>query len=88
MSATASPAQEPAMAQDAALPAAGSSFYTAMRLLPKDRREAMYAVYAFCRSVDDVADDGRLLVERHDDPGVVRAHRPLFLLARPVGASA
>ncbi|KQO52169.1 MULTISPECIES: presqualene diphosphate synthase HpnD [unclassified Methylobacterium] len=58
MSATASPAQEPAMAQDAALPAAGSSFYTAMRLLPKDRREAMYAVYAFCRSVDDVADDG------------------------------
>ena len=41
-----------------ALPAAGSSFYTAMRLLPKERREAMYAVYAFCRSVDDVADDG------------------------------
>ena len=41
-----------------ALPAAGSSFYTAMRLLPKERREAMYAVYAFCRAVDDVADDG------------------------------
>ena len=41
-----------------ALSAAGSSFYTAMRLLPKERREAMYAVYAFCRAVDDVADDG------------------------------
>jgi phytoene synthase len=37
-------------------PAAGSSFYTAMRILPRSRREAMYAVYAFCRSVDDVAD--------------------------------
>ncbi|MCC0809510.1 presqualene diphosphate synthase HpnD [Methylobacterium sp. W2] len=58
MSATASPAPTASEAQDAALPAAGSSFYTAMRLLPKDRREAMYAVYAFCRSVDDVADDG------------------------------
>ena len=41
-----------------ALPAKSSSFYTAMRLLPKERREAMYAVYAFCRAVDDVADDG------------------------------
>ena len=29
-----------------------------MRLLPPDRRAAMYAVYAFCRAVDDVADDG------------------------------
>jgi presqualene diphosphate synthase len=37
--------------------AAGTSFYWAMRLLPKDRRNAMYAVYAFCREVDDIADD-------------------------------
>jgi len=37
--------------------AAGTSFYWAMRLLPKARREAMYAVYAFCREVDDIADD-------------------------------
>ncbi|MDH3242332.1 MAG: presqualene diphosphate synthase HpnD [Alphaproteobacteria bacterium] len=34
----------------------GSSFYWAMRLLPRDRREAMFAVYAFCRAVDDIAD--------------------------------
>ena len=39
-----------------ALPAAGSSFYLAMRILPRERREGMYAVYAFCRAVDDVAD--------------------------------
>jgi phytoene synthase len=37
--------------------AAGTSFYWAMRLLPKHRREGMYAVYAFCREVDDIADD-------------------------------
>src|SRR5947209_5669384 len=39
------------------LPAATSNFYLAMRILPREQREAMYAVYAFCRAVDDVADD-------------------------------
>jgi squalene synthase HpnD len=38
--------------------AKGSSFYLAMRILPPERRQAMYEVYAFCRAVDDVADDG------------------------------
>lgn len=37
--------------------AASSSFYTAMRVLPRDRRDAMHAIYAFCRAVDDIADD-------------------------------
>lgn len=37
--------------------AAGSSFYGAMRTLPKDRRDAMFAIYAFCREIDDIADD-------------------------------
>ncbi len=36
---------------------AGSSFYAGMRVLPKPEREAMYAVYGFCRLVDDIADD-------------------------------
>jgi phytoene synthase len=40
----------------AVLPAAGSSFYMAMRILPREQREAMYAIYAFCRAVDDIAD--------------------------------
>ncbi|WP_366657968.1 presqualene diphosphate synthase HpnD [Fodinicurvata sp. EGI_FJ10296] len=35
-----------------------SSFQTGMRLLPPRRRLAMYAVYAFCRLVDDIADGG------------------------------
>lgn len=34
----------------------GSSFYWAMRILPSERRRAMYAIYAFCREVDDIAD--------------------------------
>ena len=37
--------------------ASGTSFYWAMRFLPRARREAMFAIYAFCREVDDVADD-------------------------------
>jgi presqualene diphosphate synthase len=36
---------------------AGSSFYAGMRVLPKPEREAMYAVYGFCRLVDDIADE-------------------------------
>ena len=37
--------------------ALGSSFYAAMRLLPARERAAMFAVYDFCRKVDDIADD-------------------------------
>ncbi len=42
----------------------GTSFFWAMRLLPPPRRNAMYAVYAFCREVDDIADEGGAPVER------------------------
>ena len=35
----------------------GSSFYAGMRILPQAEREAMYAIYGFCRAVDDIADD-------------------------------
>lgn len=37
--------------------ASGSNFYYALRILPRDKRRAMYALYSFCRSVDDCADD-------------------------------
>jgi len=37
--------------------ASGSSFYSAMRLLPRSERAAMFAIYAFCRQVDDIADE-------------------------------
>ena len=45
--------------------ASGSSFYTAMRLMPAPEREGMFAIYAFCRKVDDIA----------DDPGPTKAER-------------
>lgn len=47
--------------------AAGSSFYWGMRILPEQRRDAMFAVYAFCREVDDIADGD-------DPPHAKRAH--------------
>ncbi|MCA3186474.1 MULTISPECIES: presqualene diphosphate synthase HpnD [unclassified Cupriavidus] len=34
----------------------GSSFHTAMRILPPSQRQAMFEIYAFCRAVDDIAD--------------------------------
>jgi 15-cis-phytoene synthase len=37
-----------------------SNFYYAFLFLAKEKRQALYAVYAFCRSVDDVADGNAL----------------------------
>ena len=35
----------------------GTSFYHAFRVLPAEKRKALYAVYAFCRVVDDCVDE-------------------------------
>jgi hypothetical protein len=45
--------------------ASGSSFYYAFLFLPKPRRAAITAFYAFCREVDDVVDEV-------EDAGVAR----------------
>jgi presqualene diphosphate synthase len=44
--------------------AAGSSFYTAMKILPPAQREAMFEIYGFCRKVDDIADSNAPRAER------------------------
>jgi len=43
----------------------GTSFYAAMCLLPPDRRNAMFAIYAFCRDVDDIVDGDAPQEEKH-----------------------
>ena len=47
---------EAAAYAEAVVRRSGTSFFWAMRVLPADKRNAMYAVYAFCREVDDIAD--------------------------------
>jgi phytoene synthase len=49
-------AQQPGDARPAAARAGGSSFYLAMRILGREKREAMFEIYSFCRAVDDIAD--------------------------------
>jgi len=69
--------------------AAGTSFYWAMRLLPQARRDGMYAVYAFCREVDDIADDTETspqqkkaaLAQWHAEIDALYAGRPGHLVA-------
>ncbi len=51
-------------AVEAIVRAAGTSFYHGMRVLPPDRRHAMYAIYAFCRIVDDIADEAGALPDK------------------------
>ncbi|KZD03903.1 presqualene diphosphate synthase HpnD [Oceanibaculum pacificum] len=41
-----------------------SSFYWSMRLLPPAKRQAMFAIYAFCRELDDIADGPLPLAEK------------------------
>jgi squalene synthase HpnD len=69
--------------------AAGTSFYWAMRLLPEHRRNGMYAVYAFCREVDDIADDDApaphklaALAGWRDEIAALYGGRPRHLVAR------
>jgi len=64
--------------------ASGSSFYAAMRILPREQRQAMFQIYSFCRQVDDIADsDGprearlaALQQWRDDIDALYRGHPP------------
>ncbi|HLG80516.1 MAG TPA: presqualene diphosphate synthase HpnD [Bradyrhizobium sp.] len=63
--------------------ASGSSFYAAMRILPREQREAMFHIYSFCRQVDDIADsDGprperlQALQQWREDIDALYAGRP------------
>jgi len=62
---------------------AKSSFYTAMRLLPEERRNAMYAIYAFCREVDDIADEPAPQDEKQRGLATWRAEIEAIYAGRP-----
>jgi 15-cis-phytoene synthase len=53
--------------------ASGTSFYHGMRLLPRPRRDALFAVYAFARRVDDVADGAQPLDAKRTALSEIRA---------------
>ncbi len=50
-------AASPAAAAAAVTERSGSTFYWPMLLLPRSKRAAMFAIYAFCRRIDDIADE-------------------------------
>lgn len=50
-------AGSPAAAAAAVTGRSGSTFYWPMLLLPRSKRAAMFAIYAFCRRIDDIADE-------------------------------
>jgi len=56
----------------AASRAGGSSFYLAMRILPREQREAMFEIYSFCRDVDDIADSDEPRAKRLEGLSVWR----------------
>jgi presqualene diphosphate synthase len=73
--------------------ASGSSFYAAMRILPREQREAMFLIYSFCRQVDDIADsdgprDERLaaLQQWRDDIDALYQGHPPARLSDYVGS--
>lgn len=73
--------------------ASGTSFYWAMRLLPRRRREAMYAIYAYCRALDDIADgpgdaEDKLarLEQWREEIDALYAGRPRHPIARALAA--
>jgi squalene synthase HpnD len=73
--------------------ASGSSFYAAMRILPREQREAMFQIYSFCRQVDDIADSDGPRPERlaalqqwRDDVDALYQGRPPARLHDYVGS--
>jgi squalene synthase HpnD len=64
--------------------ASGSSFYNAMRVLPRAQREAMFEIYSFCRQVDDIADSRGPRRERREQLQRWRADIDALYAGKPV----
>ncbi|WP_207458704.1 presqualene diphosphate synthase HpnD [Azospirillum sp. SYSU D00513] len=63
-----------------------STFYWPMLLLPRSKRAAMFAIYAFCRRIDDIADEpGELEAKRAGLDAWRREIRSLYAGGTPGG---
>ncbi|MBB4286984.1 presqualene diphosphate synthase HpnD [Roseospira goensis] len=62
---------------------AGTSFGGAMRILPAERRHGMFAVYAFCRVVDDIADEPAPIADKRARLADWRARVAAICAGRP-----
>ena len=63
----------------------GSSFYWAMRFLPRAKSDALFAIYAFCREVDDIADGDMSLAEKVAALGQWHRRRKAYALDLATG---
>jgi len=77
---------DPQRVADAITAQARTSFATGMRVLAKPRREAMRAVYAFARVIDDIADEDWPLAEKHRLLGEWRSEIGRLYEGRPASA--
>src|SRR5882672_8054152 len=64
--------------------ASGSSFYNAMRILPRAQRDAMFQIYSFCRQVDDIADSSGPRAQRREHLDRWRADIDALYAGKPV----
>lgn len=80
------PGIDPAAAAAAIVRAAGTSFAHGMQILPRPRREGMWALYAFARIIDDIADEDWPLAEKHRLLDAWRAEIGRVHDGRPVSA--
>ncbi|MBY8975708.1 squalene/phytoene synthase family protein [Rhodobacteraceae bacterium NNCM2] len=64
----------------------GSSFGPGMKILPRARREGMWALYAFSRVIDDIADEDWPLADKHRLLDDWRAEIDQLYAGKPVSA--
>ena len=65
-----------------------ASFYFCSRALPRDRRQAAYAIYAFCRHVDDAIDHAKTDEERYAARQTLEEDLPEIFAGRAIGQEA
>jgi phytoene synthase len=73
---------------DAVVGRSKTSFLAGMRILPRPRRQAMYAIYAFCREVDDIADEPNPLSQKLRDLALWRDEIEALYAGRPTRPTA